>query len=207
MPFKNKIAAALFGLVALPVAAFAGVIGGTYYAPQYDFREFFAATDGRNFQVILAGNPFPGIDPNTVARDLLPAMQAAKPRPALTFTYDCARRAAAPRLSPGAGLRSRPRSGLRSGVPGRHPLQAGPARPLLCLRRLLSQRSGDVGDDRLDAGDRAGRSAHPAALPGVVPGRVQQFAGTAAANRRRRPRGRISWTSPLPIPSLVSIRA
>jgi len=88
MPFKNKIAAALFGLVVLPVAAFAGVIGGTYYAPQYDFREFFAATDGRNFQVILAGNPFPGIDPNTVARDLLPAMQAAKPRPALTFTYD-----------------------------------------------------------------------------------------------------------------------
>ena len=60
MPFKNKIAAALFGLVVLPVAAFAGVIGGTYYAPQYDFREFFAATDGRNFQVILAGNPLDG---------------------------------------------------------------------------------------------------------------------------------------------------
>ena len=73
MPFKNKIAAALCGLVVLPVAAAAGVIGGTYYAPQYDFREFFAATDGRNFQVILAGNPFPGVDPNTVARDLLPA--------------------------------------------------------------------------------------------------------------------------------------
>src|SRR4249919_3556810 len=88
MSFKNKIAAALLGLAGLPVAAVAGVIGGTYYAPQYDFREFFAATDGRNFQVILAGNPFPGIDPNTVARDLLPAMQAAKPRPALTFTYD-----------------------------------------------------------------------------------------------------------------------
>ena len=36
MPFKNKIAAALFGLVALPVAAASGaVIGGTYYAPQY----------------------------------------------------------------------------------------------------------------------------------------------------------------------------
>ena len=88
MPFKNKIAAALLSLVALPVAASAAIIGGTYYAPQYDFREFFAATDGRNFQVILAGNPFPGVDPNTVARDLLPAMQAAKPRPALTFTYD-----------------------------------------------------------------------------------------------------------------------
>lgn len=89
MPFKNKIAAALFGLVALPVAAAsAAVIGGTYYAPQYDFGEFFAATDHRNFQVILAGNPFPAVDPNTVANALLPAMQAAKPRPALTFTYD-----------------------------------------------------------------------------------------------------------------------
>jgi len=29
-----------------------------------------------------------GVDPGVVARDLLPAMQAAKPRPALTFTYD-----------------------------------------------------------------------------------------------------------------------
>ena len=85
---RNKIAAVLLGLVALPMAASAAIIGGTYYSPQYDFAEFFAATDGRNFQVILAGNPFPGVDPNTVARDLLPAMQAAKPRPALTFTYD-----------------------------------------------------------------------------------------------------------------------
>ena len=88
MRFKNMIVAALLGLVALPTAASAAIIGGTYYATQYDFAEFFAATDGRNFQVILAGNAFPAIDPNTVARDLLPVMQAAKPRPALTFTYD-----------------------------------------------------------------------------------------------------------------------
>src|SRR5260370_25845879 len=87
MRFTSKIAA-LWGLLALPACASAAVIGGTYYAPQYDFAEFFAATDGRNFQVILVGNPFPGVDPNTVARDLLPVMQAAKPRPALTFTYD-----------------------------------------------------------------------------------------------------------------------
>lgn len=88
MNIRSMIVAAVaaFGLV--PAAASAGTIGGTYYAPQYDYREFFAATDGRNFQVILAGNPFPGIDPNVVARDLLPVMQAAKPRPALTFTYD-----------------------------------------------------------------------------------------------------------------------
>ena len=78
----------LLALIAAPVAGFAAIIGGAYYAPQYDYREFFAATDGRPFQVVLAGNPFPGIDPAIVARDLLPAMQAAKPRPALTFTYD-----------------------------------------------------------------------------------------------------------------------
>lgn len=88
MRLRNKIATALLGLVGLPLAASAAVIGGVYYAPQYDFREFFAATDGRNFQVILAGDPFPGVDPNVVARDLLPIMQAAKPRPALTFTYE-----------------------------------------------------------------------------------------------------------------------
>ena len=88
MRLRNKVAAALLGLAALPVAASAAIIGGTYYATQYDYAEFFAATDGKPFQVVLAGNAFPGVDPNTVARDLLPAMQAAKPRPALTFTYD-----------------------------------------------------------------------------------------------------------------------
>jgi hypothetical protein len=72
----------------LPTGASAATIGGAYYATQYDFAGFFAATDRRNFQVILAGNAFPNVDPNTVARDLLPIMQAAKPRPALTFTYD-----------------------------------------------------------------------------------------------------------------------
>src|SRR5882672_12344136 len=89
MRFKSKIAAllALLSLSACNPSSVA-VIGGTYYAVQYDFAEFFAATDGRNFQVILVGKPFPSMDPNTVARDLLPVMQAAKPRPALTFTYD-----------------------------------------------------------------------------------------------------------------------
>ena len=90
MRFKSKIV----GLLALFLSACApssvSVIGGTYYAVQYDFAEFFAATDGRNFQVILVGNPFPNMDQNTFARDLLPVMQAAKPRPALTFAYDVA---------------------------------------------------------------------------------------------------------------------
>src|SRR5262245_25726879 len=86
---RSKIAA-LLGLIAFPLSASAAIIGGTYYAVQYDYREFFAATDGRNFQVVLVGNPFPSMDPNIVARDLLPVMQAAKPRPALTFTYGAA---------------------------------------------------------------------------------------------------------------------
>lgn len=97
MRLPRKIIVALLGLFALPAAALAAVIGGTYYAPQYDYREFFAAADGRNFQVILYGNPaLPGYDPATVAQNLLPLMQAAKPRPALTFTYD----APSPRPSP-----------------------------------------------------------------------------------------------------------
>jgi hypothetical protein len=88
MRFARRIAATLLALVAAPAVCLSAVIGGYYYAPQYDYREFFAATDGRQFQVVLAGNPFPSIDPAIVARDLLPMMQAAKPRPALTFTYD-----------------------------------------------------------------------------------------------------------------------
>ena len=87
MRLVPNIAAILSGLVALPAIAVAATIGGDYYATQYDYRDFFAATDGKQFQVVLAGNAFPGVDPDTVARALLPAMQAAKPRPALTFTY------------------------------------------------------------------------------------------------------------------------
>lgn len=89
MRFRTKIAAMLLAVAALPAAVYAATIGGTYYAVQYDYREFFAATDGKNFQVVLLGNPFPGTaDPAVVARDLLPMMQAAKPMPRLTFTYE-----------------------------------------------------------------------------------------------------------------------
>ncbi len=35
----------------------------------------------------MEGEPFPGIPPAEVKRALLPVMQAAKPRPNLTFTY------------------------------------------------------------------------------------------------------------------------
>ncbi|MFN4017021.1 MAG: hypothetical protein ACK4JB_16915 [Reyranella sp.] len=88
MRLMTRIGPVLAGLVAMPALSVAATIGGNFYAPQYDYREFFAATDGRNFTVVLAGTAFPGVDPAIVARDLLPAMQRAKPRPALTFTYD-----------------------------------------------------------------------------------------------------------------------
>ncbi len=62
-------------------------LGGYNYAPQYDFSEFWAATDGKTFRVIVAGNPFPALPIGEVKARLLPVMQANKPRPALTFTY------------------------------------------------------------------------------------------------------------------------
>jgi len=84
----RKIAAALLAAATIPAVAGAANLGGYYYAVQYDYREFFSIADGKNFQVILAGNPFPGMNPDDVASQLLPQMQAAKPPPNLTFTYD-----------------------------------------------------------------------------------------------------------------------
>ena len=63
-------------MIALPAIAVAATIGGTYYMPQYDYRDFFAATDHKQFQVILQGDAFPGVNPETVARALLPACAA-----------------------------------------------------------------------------------------------------------------------------------
>ena len=83
----KKIAAALAACL-LPTIAFAATIGGTQYATQYDYREFFNATDGKTFRVVLAGTPFPGMPVDAVAGALLAQMQAAKPQPRLTFTYD-----------------------------------------------------------------------------------------------------------------------
>jgi hypothetical protein len=66
----------------------AGGIGGADYAPQYDFFEFWAATDVKTFRVETAGNPFGDMSEQEMRRRLLPVMQANKPRPNLTFTYD-----------------------------------------------------------------------------------------------------------------------
>src|SRR4029453_6972297 len=148
MALRSKLVSTLLALAALPAVASAAVIGGTYYATQYDFREFFAATDGRNFQVILAGNAFPGLDPNAVARDLLPAMQAGKPRPGLTFPHAPPPGAPASPLSAGAHLQSDPRPRLVRRVHRHDARAAAAARAVLRLRRLLPQRSGLFRDDR-----------------------------------------------------------
>src|SRR5258708_23655135 len=84
----EKIAAVLLAVAVIPAAAYAATIGGMNYATQYDYREFFSIADGKDFQVIVAGNPFPNMNADDVARRMLPQMQANKPRPALTFTYD-----------------------------------------------------------------------------------------------------------------------
>ncbi len=63
-------------------------LGGYNYAPQYDFSEFWAATDGKTFRVIVEGNPFPALPLDEVKARLLPVMQANKPRPALVFAYE-----------------------------------------------------------------------------------------------------------------------
>jgi len=76
-----------FLLLAACAPSTSPVVGGADYAPQYDFSEFFAATDGRTFRVIVAGNPFPQMPPQEMQQRLLPVMQANRPRPRLTFTY------------------------------------------------------------------------------------------------------------------------
>ena len=76
------LAALVLGACAAP----AGSIGGTDYAPQYDFSEFYAATNGKTFRVLFEGNPFPALSQQESQRRLLPVMQANRPRPRLTFT-------------------------------------------------------------------------------------------------------------------------
>lgn len=84
-----RILPLLAGLLLLAACASPSspVVGGTDYAPQYDFSEFYAATNGKTFRVVVAGNPFPQIAPQEMQQRLLPVMQANRPRPRLTFTY------------------------------------------------------------------------------------------------------------------------
>ena len=80
MRYAKKIAAAFAAIIAVPAIACAATIGGVWYAPQYDYTDFWAVADNKPFQVILQGNPFPNVPFDEVAQALLPAMQVAKPR-------------------------------------------------------------------------------------------------------------------------------
>src|SRR5204862_3066690 len=88
MPMGTRLVLVALLLVGGCASATSPMIGGTDYAPQYDFSEFYAATNNRTFRVIVAGNPFPQLDQQEMSRRLLPVMQANRPRPRLTFTYD-----------------------------------------------------------------------------------------------------------------------
>jgi hypothetical protein len=80
--------ATLVAFAVLPLATDAATLGGTDYAIQYEYRDFYVAADNKPFHVELLGNPFPSLAPEEFARRLLPVMQANKPPPNLTFTYD-----------------------------------------------------------------------------------------------------------------------
>jgi hypothetical protein len=91
-PIQNLLAAAvaIAGLpfTALPFSAEAATLGAADYATQYEYREFYSATDNKPFRIVLLGNPFPNMEIGEVGRRMLPVMQASKPPPRLTFTYD-----------------------------------------------------------------------------------------------------------------------
>ncbi len=80
-------AAALAPSVAAPTSQ-AATVSGQDYATQYDYAEFYNAADNRNFLVVVKGAPFPGLSPQEGMRRLLPILQAAKPPPNVTFTYE-----------------------------------------------------------------------------------------------------------------------
>ncbi|MBS0549207.1 MAG: hypothetical protein JSR24_15730 [Proteobacteria bacterium] len=84
----RRLLALSFAALLAACAPGAGSVGGADYNPAYDFHEFYQVTNGRTFHVIVDGNPFPSIAPEEMRRRLLPVMQANRPRPRLTFTYD-----------------------------------------------------------------------------------------------------------------------
>lgn len=84
----SKRSSLLFALLLASCAPASGSVGGADYDPAYDFSEFYRVADGHNFHVILGGNPFPALSPEETKRRLLPVLQASRPRPRLTFTYD-----------------------------------------------------------------------------------------------------------------------
>jgi hypothetical protein len=84
----NLKSAASLGLSLVLAGCGGASVGGADYSPAYDFHEFYAVADGKPFRVVVAGNPFPALTAEESRRRLLPVMQANRPRPRLTFTYD-----------------------------------------------------------------------------------------------------------------------
>lgn len=81
----TALATAAAAALSVPTAS-AATIGGTDYAVQCDFPEFWTATDGKSARVFRPTiRPRP-CTPSNPDASLLPVMQAAKPRPALAFT-------------------------------------------------------------------------------------------------------------------------
>jgi hypothetical protein len=112
-------------------------------------------------------------------------MQAAKPRPALTFTYDAP--VERPRPDYRLVLVCNAANELNSSAVCSGTIRVKQGRPGIFNLYAVYCRNdqGDVGDDGLDAGERSGRSAHRWPVPRVVSGRVQRFAGAQAQSRRR----------------------
>ncbi len=87
---KTIAATPLRASLLAPAIASAAVIGGTTLCVAVRLRRVLLRRRSSRLQGRAGRQSLPGSDMGTVARDLLPAMQAAKPRPALTFAYDVA---------------------------------------------------------------------------------------------------------------------
>ena len=49
MRYARRIAAAVAAVLAVPAIAWAATIGGVYYAPQYDYTDFWTVADNKPF--------------------------------------------------------------------------------------------------------------------------------------------------------------
>jgi hypothetical protein len=89
MSARSILAALALGGVLVSAPASAAVITQEYFEGYYDYQEFFANADGKEFRVEIYGNPFaPRAAPAEQAafeRATIAQMQAHKPPPRVTF--------------------------------------------------------------------------------------------------------------------------
>jgi hypothetical protein len=148
MTVMKKLAATL-AFSMLPVAALAATIGGTEYAPQYDYREFFTAATASPSAWCCSAIPSPGMAVEQVAGTALAQMQgqqaaaspdlhydqpAEQPRPdyRLVLMFD-------PGQRHGRVFRVRRRqAALQAGTPGRVYMQAVYCRNDLALSQTTA---------------------------------------------------------------------